>query len=234
MKKLTNAFIYTASIIILIGATSAQMFSYGHSPNNKIEVFEVDAQRAYCSGIVPKHCLQIKRERSKEFRKMYDEIENFRFIPGYRYVLKVEVEKMEAAPKDTSGYKYYLKEIVSRTKVSEDNPDLQLYLHRWELTQINGEDFEGRKPYILFDKNDGSFGGYSGCNSMGGKFEIEGKAILLSNIIQTKRACANMQEVEFPFTRNLQAADSYKAEIDRLYLYKNGKIVLEFKPNLGN
>lgn len=233
MNKLTIAIIFLLSLLLFVGKGDLQIQAQDRSTNNKIETFKVDSRRSYCSGIVPKYCLQVKRDKSKKFQTMYDEIENFKFIPGYRYILKVEVETVKFPPKDTSGYKYYLKEIVSREKVLENAKHSELFLHKWELIPSNGQKIKGRKPFIIFNKNRSGVGGYSGCNSFGGSLEVNREKIAVSNLIQTKRACADMREVEFPFMANLKRANSYKAEIDRLYLYQNGKLVLEFKPSLS-
>ena len=201
------------------------------SQKKKVEVFEVAETQAFCEQMAPRKCLQVKRENKKKHQLFYDRIENFRFISGYRYVLKVEVEKMKFAPKDTSGYKYYLKEIVKREKVKNPDKNANLYLSKWLLTHINGEKIEKNRAFVVFNKTKGSFYGNSGCNSMSGKFKLVKDVFSVSGIRLTRRACPGMQNVESPFTSNLNSADKIKAEIDRLYFYKNNKVVLEFKSN---
>ena len=198
--------------------------------DNNVEIFEVAGQRAYCERQVPKKCLQVKRKKDKDYKLFHDEIENFEFIPGYIYKLEVEVERLKVIPKDTSGYKYYLKQILKREKVENPDPTAILYLHKWILLRMEGKEIKESRPHLIFERNRKSVRGFSGCNRLGGKFEINDESIGFSRMRQTKRACPNMKEVEFPFTSALQNADTFKVETDRLYFYKGEKILLEFGP----
>jgi heat shock protein HslJ len=213
--------------IISINAKSDQ----NSAKQNKIELFEVAETQVFCEQMVPRKCLSVKREKSENFEALYDEIENFKFISGYKYVLRVAIEKIEYPPKDTSGYKYYLKEIISRKKVEKIDQYAELYLSKWFLTSIKGKVVEDGKPYLIFDKNEKGFYGNSGCNSLKGQFKIDGNSFGVSKIIQTKRACQIMQTVEIPFILNLSEANQIKVEIDRLYLLRDGVVLLEFRSN---
>lgn len=198
--------------------------------NKKIETVEVAEHQVFCEQLVPRKCLFVKREGKKQFRALWDHIENFKYVPGYFYVLKVEVEKIPRPPKDTSGFRYYLKEIVSREK-ADSNVNENLYLSKWYLTHIKGKEIAGVKPFIVFQLEKEGFYGNTGCNSMSGKYKFENNSISFSRVRQTKRTCPNMQTVESPFTSILGEENEIKVESDRLYFKKNGIVILEFKSN---
>ncbi len=203
------------------------------SAQGNVEIIEVLENRAFCETVAPQKCLQVKRENQKEFSLFYDEIENFEFIAGYRYFLKVEVEKMSVIPRDTSGFKYYLKEIIKREKVLNQNPSDKLNSDKWILRAINGKLVESDKPYVLFDLREKTVSGFLGCNRFSGQFETSDDSIKFSKLISTKRACGDLQSIETPFSKNLGEAEKFKVETDRLYLYKNGVVILEFRASLS-
>lgn len=111
----------------------------------------------------------------------------------------------------------------------------------WTLVQIGGENIasmlktEGT-PRLVFAE-DGSFGGYGGCNSLGGQYEvipsearsqknIAGK-MRLSNVFSTKRMCPN-DELESRFFSMLAVVDSFTIDGDKLLLFSDGELKLLF------
>ncbi len=214
--------------LILIGVLGINASS--EIVENKIKVFEIAEHQAFCAEIVPRKCLYVKREGKKQYQALWDEIENFKYIPGYKYVLRVEVENIQDPPKDTSGYKYYLKEIISRIKVTPDVFE-DLYISKWYMTHIEGEKIAGGKPFIVFEKEGSRFYGDTSCNSMNGNYKFDGSKIEFSNIRQTKRACQYLQTVESPFTSIISNKNEISVEYDRLYFKNNGVVILEFKSN---
>jgi heat shock protein HslJ len=200
----------------------------------KTEIFEIAPIPVFCEQIVPRKCLFVKREGESKFRALWDTIENFDFIEGYKYLLKVEIEKINYPPKDTSGFKYYLKEIIKREKVELSDSQFFLPQSKWFLTSIGGEQIPAGKPFLVFNPEENTFFGNTGCNSMSGQFQLENDRISFSKINQTKRACPNMKSVERPFTAILSKENRIKIEIDRICFYQNEKMVLEFKSNWEN
>ncbi len=112
----------------------------------------------------------------------------------------------------------------------------------WVLVQMEGknvtEAFENEgNPRIVFG-NDNSFGGFSGCNSMGGKYnltpseapsqkDIAGK-IKLADIMSTKRYCPN-DHIEMALIKALSEVDAFTIEGEKLFLFKNGELKLVFE-----
>jgi heat shock protein HslJ len=98
---------------------------------------------------------------------------------------------------------------VSRVVVKEPEPEkidtvetkievvqgsfTSMLLGKWNLVSMARQQKEGPQPlekglYIEF-KEDGSFRGFSGCNSFGGRYNATGATLQLSNIVSTKMAC---------------------------------------------
>ena len=114
----------------------------------------------------------------------------------------------------------------------------------WVLVQMDGrnisEQFKAESngaPRVVFGE-DGSFGGFGGCNSMGGKYrqmpseapsqkDIAGK-IKMSDIMSTKRYCPNDQ-MEMALFQALSEVDSYTIDGNKLMLLKNGELKLVFE-----
>jgi heat shock protein HslJ len=223
-------FIFGSSFIF--GSAEKQGKENNNNPQlTSTEIFEIAEHQVYCEQIVPRKCLYIKRKGDNTFKPLWDEIENFKYIDGYRYKLKVEVEKINQPAKDTSGFKYYLKEIISREKIVQKNNLAHLYLSKWFLKSIDGNSIKNGKPFIVFNKDEGTFYGNTGCNSIGGSYKIENENLKVFNLRQSKRACPDMREVESPFIKYLTNGYIIKVEVDRLYLINNGMVILDFQSN---
>ena len=225
----------TLLLIVLVGSCSTQANDpkpeIAGSNDGVVETVEILDTLAFCEQLVPRKCLQIKREGKARFTTLYDEIENFKFIAGYQYVLKIEVTKVRNPPKDTSGTKYRLIEVVSRTKVENPDPLANLYLSKWKLVTIKGESIQNKRAFLVFRKHKKNIYGNTGCNSIRGEFTLNGNIVGFSRLSQTKRACPDSNTVELPFTGLLGGDLEVEAQIDRLYFKKDGAVVLEFKSN---
>ena len=195
-----------------------------------VETIEVAHYRAYCEGVVPKKCLVVMRQGSMNFGTIFDEIENFEFIPGFHYKLRVEVEKVAAPPKDTSGYKYRLKEIVKRTSVPGPDRDIDLYGSKWRLVVMNGSPVEKASgAWLVIAGHTGRLYGYAGCNSFQGGFRFDASSSLqISPLAVTNRACLVGWGVEDDYLKALGSVDGAEVEQDRLILKLGRKAVLEF------
>lgn len=114
----------------------------------------------------------------------------------------------------------------------------------WTLSQIGTKSTaamlpEGENmPRIIFAE-DGSFGGYAGCNSMGGEYQVADRVedeksgtisanLTILNPFTTKRMCPN-DEMERDFLAALATVDSYVQEGAKLMLFSNGVLQLVFE-----
>lgn len=119
---------------------------------------------------------------------------------------------------------------------------LPLLSTEWNLVQMDGKNitslFAADETPRLILGAEGSFGGYAGCNSMGGEYsmtpsealsqkDIAGK-ISFGNIMSTKRYCPNDQ-VEMSLFEHLSKVDAFTIEGNRLFLFDDGELKLLFE-----
>jgi len=117
--------------------------------------------------------------------------------------------------------------------VTSENP---LVGPRWRLVELEGEPaLEGggaREPHIVFSPRDSvdRVGGATGCNTMGGTYEIEGASIRFSQLFSTKMACVEEERMrqETRFLKALETADRYAVTGDTLALSAGGEVVAKF------
>lgn len=113
----------------------------------------------------------------------------------------------------------------------------------WQLEQMGGKSVVEalpageRLPSLIFAE-DGTFGGYAGCNSMGGQYEVSPNeeaakkgavmgTLKLLNPFTTRRMCPN-DRMEMAFLAALSTVDSYTIEGDKLFLLSSGELRLVF------
>lgn len=106
---------------------------------------------------------------------------------------------------------------------------------RWALVSMGkpGEEtpvIEGSNVTLEFGE-DGQVGGSGGCNSYGGKYQVEGETVAIREIESTLIACADqtVTEQEAQVLQALQTASRFTLADDQLDIYyDNGANVLRF------
>lgn len=61
----------------------------------------------------------------------------------------------------------------------------------WRIVRIDGKRIAGRPSTLVFNAN-GNFGGKT-CNSYGGSYKVDGRALTLSQVVSTMMACPEPQ-----------------------------------------
>ncbi|MEM7132615.1 MAG: SdrD B-like domain-containing protein [Chloroflexota bacterium] len=84
----------------------------------------VGPYREPCMGLVPRLCLQVRRDPSETWQNSFAHIEGFEHQNGYEYELLVLEEQLANPPADGSSIRWTLVDIVSQTYVGEDDTDL--------------------------------------------------------------------------------------------------------------
>ena len=123
-----------------------------------------------------------------------------------------------------------------------NNTHAPLLATEWSLVQMDGKNIteafkEDGCPQLVLG-GDGNFGGYGGCNSMGGAYNLtpsespaqkhtSGK-VTFGNIFSTKRMCPN-DRLEMAFFKHLSECDSYTIEGSKLFLFNDGVLMLVFE-----
>jgi heat shock protein HslJ len=107
---------------------------------------------------------------------------------------------------------------------------------RWRLVELEGQPSiaggGAREPHLVFSRSDNvdRVGGATGCNSMGGTYEVEGDRIRFSELFSTKMACVEDDRMsqEARFLGALQLADRYAISGDTLTLVAGAEVVAKF------
>ena len=107
---------------------------------------------------------------------------------------------------------------------------------RWRLVELEGQPSiaggGSREPHLIFSLTEGvdRVGGATGCNSMGGKYHIDGQTIHFSEIFSTKMACVEEERMrqETRFVGALERADRYSISGDTLTLNTGGTVIAKF------
>ena len=96
----------------------------------------------------------------------------------------------------------------------------------WVLYELNGNPVvaDSIMPtihMIAFAAGENKFNGSTGCNKMGGHYELkEGNRIRFYNVITTKMACLNLMDLENRFLQVINIADNYNLNGHTLTLNK--------------
>jgi len=226
MNKLFNKYNF-----LTLGFLAILVFSTNISAQTRTEILIVADQKAGCTGVVKTECLQVKRLDEEKFSLFYGNIENFRFIADYFYVLEVQKTTVKNPPVDASKFKYRLKKVLARVKSegSSNQNQPNLFGTQWKLTRIEGNAINNDKAFIRFDEQKKSAGGNGGCNVFGGSFSKNGNRLKISQIISTKMFCENGSDVENKFFANLDRVTNYEIKNGKLFLMTNETVVLEFE-----
>lgn len=107
---------------------------------------------------------------------------------------------------------------------------------RWRLVELEGQPslaVDGsREPHLVFSRTEGidRVGGSTGCNSMGGRYELDGDRIAFSELISTKMACIEDDRMrqETRFVGALERADRYAISGDTLSLSAGDQVIAKF------
>jgi len=98
----------------------------GSNSADDVKTLTIASQQGDCVGVGPMKCFYVK-EKGDTWEFFYNNIDGFNYEPGYEYVIKVKVTKVENPPMDASSLKYTLVKEVSKTKKeSEGLPKIQL------------------------------------------------------------------------------------------------------------
>lgn len=116
-----------------------------------------------------------------------------------------------------------------KTTISQSTPankqNAELLETRWELTELTGTTVtrsnHSQRPINIVLKKDGNkVQGFSGCNTIMGKYELkEGNHIAFSAMASTMMACPDMN-METEFNKMLETVDNYSINGNVLSLSK--------------
>lgn len=110
---------------------------------------------------------------------------------------------------------------------------------RWRLVELEGQPSlaggGAREAHLIFSRTEGAdrVGGATGCNTMGGRYQIDGEHIHFADLFSTKMACVEEDRMrqEARFVGALERADRYAISGDTLTLKAGDTVVAKFVRN---
>jgi len=104
----------------------------------------------------------------------------------------------------------------------------------WTLVRLGDRDVEpqqGRKtPWLRLTVDDLKMTGSTGCNTMGGTYELDGDHLRFSGLFMTRKACPGGVSWEPDYPRALEAVSTWKITGDHLELYDDlGSMLARFE-----
>jgi hypothetical protein len=97
---------------------SLMLISCGSESKPKVEDISVLSYKNSCIGMVQYLCPVSKNENTGELVNIHTWIENFDFIWGHNYQLRVKITQLDNPPADGSSEKWQVTEVISDV---EDN-----------------------------------------------------------------------------------------------------------------
>lgn len=193
----------------------------------------IKEEQADCTGVAPQKCFQVKYKNSKDWEFFYSSIEGFEYMPGYRYVIDVKRTKRKNVPADASAYTYKLKRIVKKEKMTSEAATELAFIakYKWNLIQINGTMPPDSSAYLIFQADTKRVGGFTGCNRVGGAFELTKDTITFTKMTSTLVACMDENRNKLEATLQQLLSDGtfrYDIADQTLNFYQDDKLVLMF------
>lgn len=102
----------------------------------------------------------------------------------------------------------------------------------WMLLSLGGQSPQApnntRAAYIRLQETENDLKGNTGCNTIFGKYELNGKALHFSSVGSTRMMCQDMEQ-ETKFLQMLERVDSYEIADRILTLYAGSEAVATFR-----
>ncbi|PSL49196.1 heat shock protein HslJ [Chitinophaga niastensis] len=206
-------------------------------PSPKTQVIYVKESREPCTGVAPMECLQIKGVNDSTWGSLYTNIVGFKYIPGYRYKLKVKITQVKNPPADGSSVKYTLTKVLEKKKVQTARVSgnatqwASVAGKKWSLIKMGDTELTESNIWLEFDNATKRFHGKGGCNNVMGSYKAASDKITFSKAASTMMACSDEKVMQRESAFLQQIGDhtfNYEVTGQTLNLSENGKVVLTF------
>jgi copper homeostasis protein (lipoprotein) len=81
---------------------------------------------------------------------------------------------------------------------------------------------------LIFEKD--KLYGFSGCNNFNANYQQRANTFAVQQLASTRKFCAEASSIEQQFTEKLQQADRAEVNADKLQLFYNNQVIMEFIP----
>ncbi len=118
------------------------------------------------------------------------------------------------------------------SEASTQQQETQILSNKIAITELKGKDVSQEKLFIVFNKENQTASGFSGCNTFSCKYTEEGNTISLGLAMASKMYCAEKDQLERDFFAALSSIKKKRVEKNTVYLEDdNNKVV--FKGNMS-
>ncbi len=193
---------------------------------NQTQYIVVADELGDCRNLRNEQCLQIRKPHENNWRNLDGRIVNFRYQPGFFYLLEVR----EIKSRNRRNNDYRLVRILYRERsANEPGNNSKLGNGKWILTKINGVNVNTNRAFVRFEEDKDRFGGNGGCNGFGGDLSVNGSNINMSQIISTKMYCEGTSDIENKFLIELEKVNRFEIRGKTLLLYNGRRLALELR-----
>lgn len=197
----------------------------------RTEVIYVKENKEPCTGVAPMECLQVKGVNDADWSNFYTNINGFKYVPGYRYKLRVRITPVKNPPADAPNVKYTLTKVLEKKRIRTSSQLTGILNKKWVLVQMDDANISDGKTWLEFDATNKRVSGNAGCNRTMGSFSSAGNNITFSKMAGTLMACADrdIMQREGAFQQHL-GDQTFKYEVvgSTVNLIQNGKTVMQF------
>jgi heat shock protein HslJ len=104
----------------------------------------------------------------------------------------------------------------------------------WKLMRLRGSPVplsqQQREPHLILQPAQKRVVGFSGCNRMGGNYTLESDRIVFTNMVSTRMACMQGDDVERGFLNVLSAVARWRVSGERMELLDaSGTVLAQFE-----
>ncbi|MBX7043727.1 MAG: META domain-containing protein [Ignavibacteria bacterium] len=227
-------------ILKKIGTDDISATAYG----DKIPFLEIDVNEMRVSGIAGCNRINgplIQEEGYMRFDRMAstlmacpEEMREADILKGINSTTqyKIENDMLILSNPDNTTLIYQRASEVETGSTGTQSPE-QLegtwVLESTKGNPVNAEGYMKGKPRLIFFTADKKYSGSNGCNNLMGKYEADTVRISFGPAGLTKMACPGNYEQEF--VHNLNSADRWKIEGERLKIYDGQTELMVFVKN---
>jgi heat shock protein HslJ len=110
---------------------------------------------------------------------------------------------------------------------------VELQGSQWVLAELEGEPVtpvgERGAGFLRFEGNSDRFAASAGCNSMGGKWTVDGETLTFSQVVSTLMACQEpLMTRERQLSEALSGTTTFRSREGRLELVAGSRVVATF------
>lgn len=193
------------------------------------KTWKISEEKVACNLGGAKDCLKIKKGCFKGWETFSGVIENFNYVEGNKYKIKVAdyAEKNSAKLLSVVSTKQVFQ---SSAKASASN--MEVLNNKLQIVSINGTKVKSNKAFLTINPKENQAFGNGGCNGFNGKATVSGNTITFGEFRSTMMACIG-DGVDVQERQILEALRNkslvVKQDGTKISLLSNNKEVIQLK-----